>query len=185
MKKVSALVTGWAISLLVLSGSAAAQTSTISNTGPGSTNAIENTQQCDINTTNNNNVNVGNNNQQNSQSGNSSGSGNTTGGGSQSGSTGNNNSTGVGVDINNDSNKDCPSPAPRPTPSPAPTPQQPAPAPVVSSAVTTAGGRGAATLPKTGTVNYLLAAGIASLSLGTIGTAARLGLLAYRLRTIS
>lgn len=179
MKKVLGSVAGAAVSMALLAGTAVAQSS-ITNTGPGSTNTItnSNSQECKVN--NDNNVNVGNNNQQNSQTGNSGNTSNTTSGGAQSGNAGNNNQTNVGVDINNSG---CKNGAQQPTPPPSPQPA--APGQVLGSVSPQPGrGAGAEALPETGT-RPLAIFGLGALGLGIVSTAAYLGFTAMRLRALS
>lgn len=96
------LIIGVAMSLMSFGGVAAAQSNdNINNTGPGSTNVIDhsNNNSCDVN--NDTDVDLNNNNPQDSNSGNVDNNNNTSSGNSNSGNSGNSSNTDVNVDVNN------------------------------------------------------------------------------------
>ncbi len=73
----------------------------IGNSGPGSSNEIDNSSSVECDVTNNNNVGVEGGNNQGSETGGAENDGNTTGGGAQSGNANNDNETQVDVDVDN------------------------------------------------------------------------------------
>lgn len=141
-----------------------AQTCTITNTGPGSTNTCETTSDFTCQVTNENNFTITNNNTQEVTSGTATGT---------SGSATNSSGTVIGVTL---ANEGCviasvtPPPDPTPTPTPTPTPV-PTAAPVTPVATT---------LPNTGTNNGMAIIGILAAGLGLTALASRFGVAAYR-----
>jgi len=99
MKRLLKILAAAILGAGLFTGAASAQS--ISNTGPGSTNTITNSQNCNASVTNNNNVSVSGSNNQNASSGNATNTGNTSGGNSSSGNASNNNSTSINFGINN------------------------------------------------------------------------------------
>ena len=98
MKRLLKFLAAAIVSVGALGTGAAAQTSSISNTGPDSTNTVTITEENKLDIKCKNDVNVENNNTQNSSSGNATTSGNTTAGDATSGSASNSNSTSTSVD---------------------------------------------------------------------------------------
>ncbi len=99
MNRISKMV---AVTILVtnLAVGVAAADSSISNTGPGSSNTITSDNSSETNINCNNNITSTNNNPQTSGTGSSSSTGNTTGGNSTSGSSSNSSSSSTSVDAN-------------------------------------------------------------------------------------
>lgn len=108
MKPVSRVVACSVISALMLGGVAyAADTGSITNTGPGSNNTITINNSCASTTINSNNIDITNSNHQSSGSGGITSTGNTSSGSISSGSSSNTNSFGVDLTINNSTAPDC------------------------------------------------------------------------------
>lgn len=89
-------------SFLLIPATALAETSSITDTGPGSENSVTTTENTTCTTDNTNDVDIDNSNDQSAGSGDASSEDNTTSGDSQSGDATNDNDTNVDVDISND-----------------------------------------------------------------------------------
>ena len=103
MGKVSQIITGSLVSVLVLGGSVSALDASITDTGPNSDNSIVGSSGDRCTVSNNNDVNVDNSTDQTAESGDAETSSNTEGGNATSGSASNSNTVDVGVVIDNGS----------------------------------------------------------------------------------
>lgn len=93
--------------LILTAGLAYADTGTITNTGPGSTNQVDNSQTCTSTTDNTNSVDVGNNTGQSSSTGGSTSTDNNKAGSATSGSSQNSSSSSTDATITNSSSNPC------------------------------------------------------------------------------
>ena len=175
MKKILSLVSGVALCCAFAGGLASAQ---ISNTGPGSTNTITNSNSCSSTTTNSNTVTSSNSNTQSGTSGTATNSGNTGSGGSSSGSVSNTGSNSTNVVVENGSASAC---VPATTTATVTDPG--------TTTTTVAGGMGAgnpeavtriSSLPNTGSGTALSIMASVTAVLAALGVASRTGLAAYK-----
>jgi hypothetical protein len=182
MKKILRFLAPFGVSLMMLTGVAAAE-STISNTGPDSTNVIVNKSTSSVRITCRNNLDISNTNTQNASSGSANVSNNTTGGSATSGNASNTNTTSVTVNTGCGTGQVATT-TPPPTGGGGGGLGGGAGGSVLGAstvAAAAAGGMGAGaitSLPNTG-ANPALLAGIVTAVLGGVATVARIGVLAY------
>ncbi len=184
MKKLLGALAGALLSIGLMTGVAAAQSS-IGTTGPGSNNQINTNQtntsvQTCTNTVRDTNTNV-----QGANSGTSNTSGNTVGGSAQSGTAGNTNSTSTNVNVGG-CGSNCTTCGQTPGGGTTTTGSTPGGqgGGTVSGVSTTASVAGVTALPATGSSTILAPLGIGAVVLGGLAVAAQLGISGYRRLTL-